>query len=220
IDALASILFGVVIVKGIESKGITNSKEQKVFLIGSGVIAAIGLGLIYFSLIYLGSQISGMEKLSTAQVALTLAEMTLGKGGKLAFGLCVGAACLTTSVGLTTLVSDWFSKLLNVSYRKVAIMTCIFSGVLAVVGLDSIIALAIPVLIILYPITIVLILLNIFDIKNENCYKLVTLITLVVSIAEVLKLNVSFIPLANSGFPWIVPAILAFGMGQIIKNKK
>lgn len=219
-DALASVLFGVVIVKGIESKGIVDSKEQRFFLIGSGIISAIGLGLIYFSLIYLGSQISGMGKLSTAQVALTLAEMTLGKAGKLAFGLCVGAACLTTSVGLTTLVSDWFSKLLNISYKKVAIITCIFSGVLAVVGLDSIIALAVPVLIILYPITIVLILLNIFDIKNKNCYKLVTLITLIVSITEALKINISFIPLANSGFSWIIPAILAFGMGQMIKTKK
>ncbi|MGL5663567.1 MAG: branched-chain amino acid transport system II carrier protein, partial [Cetobacterium sp.] len=35
-DALASVLFGVIIVKGLEGKGVTDSKEQKVFLTGAG----------------------------------------------------------------------------------------------------------------------------------------------------------------------------------------
>ncbi|WP_297596388.1 branched-chain amino acid transport system II carrier protein [uncultured Cetobacterium sp.] len=219
-DALASVLFGVIIVKGLESKGITDSREQKSFLTGSGMIAAVGLGLIYFSLIYLGSQISGMENLSTAQTALTLAELTLGSSGKIAFGVCVAAACLTTSVGLTALVSDWFAKLLNVSYKMVALVTCVFSSVLAVAGLDYIISLAVPVLVVLYPVTIVLIVLNIFGIENKNCFKLVTLVTLLVSGAEVLKVNLSIIPLSNVGFAWLIPALVAYGIGKLIKNKE
>nr|WP_297405939.1 branched-chain amino acid transport system II carrier protein [uncultured Cetobacterium sp.] len=66
-DALASVLFGVVIIKGLESKGISGEKDQKKFLTGAGVISSIGLGVIYFSLIFLGSQISGIKNLSTAQ---------------------------------------------------------------------------------------------------------------------------------------------------------
>ena len=46
-DALASVLFGVIIVKGLEGKGVTDSKEQKVFLTGAGFIAALGLSLIH-----------------------------------------------------------------------------------------------------------------------------------------------------------------------------
>ncbi|MEG1582339.1 MAG: branched-chain amino acid transport system II carrier protein [Cetobacterium sp.] len=217
-DALASVLFGVIIIKGLEAKGITNPKDQKVFLTGSGIIAAAGLGLIYFSLIYLGSQISGMENLSTAQTALTIAELTLGSLGKIGFGVCVGAACLTTSVGLTALVSDWFARLFNVSYKMIAVVTCIFSSVLAVAGLDYIISLAVPVLIVLYPVTIVLIVLNIFGVENKNCFKLVTFVTLFISVAEVLKVNLTFIPLSSMGFAWLIPALFAYGIGKVIKR--
>ena len=217
-DALASVLFGVIIVKGLEGKGVTDSKEQKVFLTSAGFIAAIGLGLIYFSLIYLGAQISSVKNLSTAQTALLLAELTLGKSGKIAFGICVAAACLTTSVGLTALVSDWFSKLANISYKTVAVITCLFSAVLAVAGLDYIISLAVPVLVILYPVTIVLIILNIFGVENRNSFSFPTIVTLIISILEVLKVNLSFIPLANLGFAWIIPAVVAFFIGKLIKN--
>lgn len=217
-DALASVLFGVIIIKGLEMKGIKDSKEQKLFLTGAGIIAAIGLGLIYFSLIYLGSQISVVKNLSTAQIALRIAELTLGESGKLAFGICVAAACLTTSVGLTALVSDWFSKLIGISYKKVAIITCIFSGVLAVAGLDYIINLAVPVLVILYPLTIVLIILNLLGIENKNCYIFTSLVTLVVSTLEVLKIDLSIIPLAKLGFPWVIPALIAFIIGKIVKK--
>ena len=221
-DALASVLFGVVIIKGLESKGISGEKDQKKFLTGAGVISSIGLGVIYFSLIFLGSQISGIKNLSTAQTALTLAEYTLGSGGKIAFGVCVAAACLTTSVGLTALVSDWFSKLLGVSYKMVAIITCTFSALLSVGGLDYIIGLAVPVLVVLYPITIVLILLNIFGVQEKSVFKFTVFLTLITSILEVLKVDLSFIPLAKYGFAWIAPAVFGFLLGKTadVNSKK
>ncbi|MGL4671673.1 MAG: branched-chain amino acid transport system II carrier protein [Cetobacterium sp.] len=219
-DALASVLFGVIIIRGLEGKGITDKNEQKSFLSNAGFIAAIGLGFIYLSLIYLGAQISSITGLTTAQTTLTLAQMTLGNVGKVAFGVCVAAACLTTSVGLVALASEWFSKLTKISYTKMAIGISIFSGVLSVAGLDYIISLSVPVLVILYPITIVLILLNIFEIKNHITFKVVVAVTLAISIAEALKINLDFIPLAKAGFPWIVPAILAFIGSSFIKFEK
>lgn len=220
-DALASVLFGVIIIRGLEGKGITDTEEQKSFLSNAGFIAAIGLGFIYLSLIYLGAQISSIKGLSTAQTTLTLAEMTLGNVGKIAFGICVAAACLTTSVGLVALASEWFSKLLKISYKKIALSICIFSTILSVAGLDYIISLSIPVLIILYPVTIVLILLNIFGIKNHITFKSVVTVTLAVSIAEMLKIEqLNFIPLAKHGFPWIIPALMAFGISLAFKVKK
>ncbi|MGL5355124.1 MAG: branched-chain amino acid transport system II carrier protein [Cetobacterium sp.] len=218
-DALASVLFGVIIIRGLEGKGITDKNEQKFFLSNAGFIAAIGLGLIYLSLIYLGAQISSIKGLTTAQTTLTLAQMTLGNVGKVAFGVCVAAACLTTSVGLVALASEWFSKLIKISYIKMAIIICVFSAVLSVAGLDYIISLSVPVLVILYPITIVLILLNIFEIKNSITFKVVVAITLAISIAETLKINLDFIPLAKAGFPWILPAIVAFIGTSFIKSK-
>ncbi|MEG0235214.1 branched-chain amino acid transport system II carrier protein [Cetobacterium sp.] len=219
-DALASVLFGVIIIRGLEGKGVTDTNEQKSFLSNAGFIAAIGLGFIYLSLIYLGAQISSIKGLTTAQTTLTLAEMTLGNIGKIAFGICVAAACLTTSVGLVALASEWFSKLFKISYKKIALGICIFSTILSVAGLDYIISLSVPVLVILYPVTIVLILLNIFAIKNHFTFKSVVAVTLIISIAEMLKVDLSFIPLANHGFPWVIPALIAFGMSFIFKTEK
>lgn len=216
-DALASVLFGVIIIRGLEGKGITDSNEQKSFLSNAGFIAAIGLGFIYLSLIYLGAQISNIKGLTTAQTTLTLAEMTLGSIGKVAFGVCVAAACLTTSVGLVALASEWFSKLFKISYKKIALAICIFSAILSIAGLDYIISLSVPVLVILYPVTIVLILLNIFGIKNHFTFKSVVAVTLIISIAEMLKIDLKFIPLASHGFPWILPALIAFGGSIIFK---
>lgn len=219
-DALASVLFGVIIISGLEGKGITDKNEQKLFLSNAGFIAAIGLGFIYLSLIYLGAQISSIKGLTTAQTTLTLAQLTLGNIGKIAFGICVAAACLTTSVGLVALASDWFSKLTKISYKKMAIGMCLFSTVLSVAGLDYIISLSIPVLVILYPVTIVLILLNIFGIKNHLTFKAVVSITLIVSLAETFKIDLSFIPLAQAGFPWIIPSLIAFIGSIFIRSEK
>ncbi|MGL4997531.1 MAG: branched-chain amino acid transport system II carrier protein, partial [Cetobacterium sp.] len=79
--------------------------------------------------------------------------------------------------------------------------------------------LSVPVLVILYPITIVLILLNIFGIKNHVTFKVVVGVTLAISIAETLKLNLDFIPLAKTGFPWIIPALISFVISLFIKSK-
>lgn len=219
-DALASVLFGVIIIRGLEGKGVTDTNEQKSFLSNAGFIAAIGLGFIYLSLIYLGAQISSIKGLTTAQTTLTLAQLTLGNVGKIAFGVCVAAACLTTSVGLVALASEWFSKLTKISYKKIAFGICVFSTILSVAGLDYIIGLSIPVLVILYPVTIVLILLNILGVKSHIVFKAVVTITLIVSIAETLKINLDFIPLAKAGFPWILPALITFILTLFVKESK
>ena len=224
-DALASVIFGVVVVKGLEGKGIVDEKEQKFFLTGSAAIAAIGLGLIYFSLMFLGSKISGLGNFSTTQAILYIAEATLGSVGKIAFGICVATACLTTSVGLVAISSDWFARFTPISYKAWSIIICVFSGVLAIGGVDFIIKLSIPVLCILYPVTIILILLNIFAVKNVMIYRLATYVTLVVITLQVvgdtfgiknLSNIMNRIPLASEGFVWVIPCILAITFAYVI----
>lgn len=226
-DALASVLFGVVIVKGLEGKGIVTEKEQRYFLSGSALIAAAGLGLIYFSLMFLGAKVSGSasQAFSTTSAALYIAEVTLGSVGKIAFGICVAAACLTTSVGLVAISSDWFSRLTPISYKTWAVIVSVFSGVMAVGGVDFIIKLSIPVLLILYPVTIILILLNIFGVSHVLVYRVATYTTLTVITlfvgAETFKITPLYnalllIPFAEDGFVWVLPCILGMIIAFII----
>lgn len=233
-DALASVIFGVVIVKGLEGKGIVEEKEQRYFLSGSALIAAIGLGLIYFSLMYLGARVSGVGAFSTTSAALYLAEITLGSAGKIAFGICVATACLTTSVGLVAIASDWFARFTPISYKMWSVIICVFSGVMAIGGVDFIIKLSIPVLCILYPVTIILILLNVFGVKHVLVYRTATYTTLVVIILEEVFSKIlhvtpvtnflAKIPMAESGFVWVVPCLagmaVAFVAAPIRKTAK
>ena len=233
-DALASVIFGVVIVKGLEGKGIVDEREQRYFLSGSALIAAIGLGLIYFSLMYLGARVSGVGAFSTTSAALYLAEITLGSAGKIAFGICVATACLTTSVGLVAIASDWFARFTPISYKMWSVIICVFSGVMAIGGVDFIIKLSIPVLCILYPVTIILILLNVFGVKHVLVYRTATYTTLVVIILEEVFSKIlhvtpvtnflAKIPMAESGFVWVVPCLagmaVAFVAAPIRKTTK
>lgn len=223
-DALGSVLMGVIIVKSLKEKGITEEKEQGKYVIFSGIIAALGLGIVYISLIYLGSTFPQLQSselnLSTAQVTLSIAQIVLGRFGKLAIGICVAAACLTTSVGLVALASDWFSKLLNISYKKMAILICLVSGVLSIIGLDSILKLSVPILLVLYPITIVLMLLNIFGAK-KSVFKITVYTTCVVSVlltlAQYLNINLSLLSVPQD-FMWIFPVLTVFIITALIKK--
>lgn len=224
-DALASVIFGVVIVKGLEGKGIVEEKEQRYFLSGSALIAAIGLGLIYFSLMYLGARVSGVGTFSTTSAALYLAEITLGSAGKIAFGICVATACLTTSVGLVAIASDWFARFTPISYKMWSVIICVFSGVMAIGGVDFIIKLSVPVLCILYPVTIILILLNVFGVKHVLVYRTATYTTLVVIILEEVFSKIlhvtpvtnflAKIPMAESGFVWVVPCLAGMAVAFV-----
>lgn len=228
-DALASVLFGVVIIKGLEGKGITNEKEQRFFLSGSAIIAALGLGVIYTSLMFLGAKVSSvvgnLEGFTTTSAALYLAEVTLGSAGKIAFGICVAAACLTTSVGLVAISSDWFSKFTPVSYKAWAIIISVFSGLMSIGGVDFIIKLSLPVLFILYPVTIILILLNIFGVNHVLVYRVATYTTLIVITlfvgAETFKITslhnlLLNIPFAKDGFVWVVPCVIGIIIASVI----
>ena len=226
-DALASVLFGVVIIKGLEGKGIVDEREQRYFLSGSALIAALGLGLIYFSLMFLGSKVSGAVggSFSTTSAALYLAEITLGSAGKIAFGICVAAACLTTSVGLVAISADWFARLTPISYKAWAIIVSVFSGLMAIGGVDFIIKLSLPVLFILYPVTIILILLNIFGVNHVLVYRVATYVTFVVITlfvcADTFKITslsnaLMKIPFAENGFVWVLPCIVGMIVAFII----
>ncbi|MGL4677696.1 MAG: branched-chain amino acid transport system II carrier protein [Brevinema sp.] len=222
-DALASILFGIIIVHNLRAKGITEQKEQQYYLVRAGIIASVGLGSIYLFLIYFGALVSGADLSSTSSVALYISEATLGTLGRSIFGICVGAACLTTAVGLTALTAEWFSKILNMSYSRLVLITVLFATVIAIGGVDMIIKLSIPMLLLLYPITIVLILMNIVGLKAIY-FKLGAYTTTVVSALEMLgatfdiaplKQLVSVIPLGSMGFVWVLPFCLSLVVAYI-----
>lgn len=151
--------------------------------------------------------------------------MILGDFGKIALGIAVAVACLTTAIGLTAMVGEFFSKTLKIKYEIIVIIICISSAIISILGISSIVKLAIPILKIFYPMQIILILFNVIGVKNKLTYKVTVYTTLIVSILDVLytqfNLRVlqgifNFLPLSSEGFAWIIPAIIAILISLLI----
>ena len=73
-------------------------------------------------------------------------------------------ACMTTSIGLTTSFADYFHELFpNMSYKKITAIVCLFSFVISNIGLDMLVQVSLPVLMMIYPVTVVLVILVVFQ---------------------------------------------------------
>lgn len=233
-DALASLVFGGVILSSIVGKGYKDIKTQVSLTIKSGVIAAIGLALVYGGLIYLGACGSSVfpSDIDKTNLLIGITNTLLGSYGQIALGIVVALACLTTSIGLTATVGGFFSKLSNdkIGYKIIVILTCIFSGIFANVGVQAIVRISVPLLIAVYPVAIVLILMNIFDeYMSKGAYIGAVIGAMFVSLYEGLSaanISISFwghifkaIPLSGVGFGWLLPSILGGIIGTLFSLK-
>ena len=171
-DTLAAIVFSEIILKSIRKGRNISEKAEFSFLIKASFIAIGGLTIVYGGLVYIGGTATGVltQGIGSTELLSTVVTLLLGKIGKVVLGICVAGACLTTAIGLTATVGDYFSELLKIAYEKVVIVTVIISFIFASFGVDAIVKLAVPVLVFIYPISIALIFLNFMKnmIKNDN----------------------------------------------------
>ena len=221
-DALASLVFGEVILSSIINKGYKDTKTQVNLTIKSGAIAAIGLALVYGGLIYLGASASSVfpNNIDKSNLLIGITDTLLGSYSKIVLGIVATLACLTTSIGLTATVGEFFSKLSNnkLDYRTIVIFTCIFSAIISNIGVQAIVNISVPLLIAVYPVAIVLILINIFgnSIPKEACIGAVIGAMFVSLYDSFLAANINIniwgdiiniIPFSDVGFGWLIPSI-------------
>lgn len=235
-DALGSIVMAGIVISGFVSKGYTDQKQQMKLTIMAGMVAAAGLLLVYGGLMYLGATAVNAfpSDLNKTDLIIGITGRLLGDWGKIALGMTVGLACLTTSIGLTATAGDFFSKLTKnkVSYRTVVILVTVFSAIVANAGVETIVQFAVPLLVTVYPIAIVLIVLSIFDnlIKSRGVYIGAVYGALFVSLFDALSaigVNVTsvqsiirILPFADQGFYWIAPAVVGALFGAVFFRKE
>ncbi len=235
-DAIASIVFAEIVIATLIFKGYKKISDQVKMTSMAGVIAASGLGLVYGGLMYLGatSRTLFAPDIERTTLLINISQGILGSAGKVALGLAVSLACLTTSIGLTATVADYFSTLTKgkLKYKTLCIVTVIFSGVFATVGVTKIVLVAIPLLVMVYPVAIILIILTIIGRKtiHRAIYMGAVVGALAVSVFDALTsaglpiaaINnlIAYIPLAKAGFPWILPAVAGGIYGAISIKRK
>ena len=147
-------------------------------------------------------------------------------------------ACLKTSIGLITSISETFETMSHgrCSYWWWAVGFSLFSFGIANLGLNKIIEYSIPVLMLLYPLVITLILLSLFGKffqYSQTIFKSVTAFTVVAAFFDFIKAlpeNVQtmlelhapieaathLLPLYSIGLGWMLPAFLGLALGLFL----
>ncbi|GIM30933.1 branched-chain amino acid transport system II carrier protein [Paraclostridium bifermentans] len=230
-DALGIGGIVALIMTSLVSKGYTDKNENISLAIKSALIACVGLTVVYGGLTFLGATASSLYDTNISQTALliNITHQLLGSTGTIMLAVVVGFACLTTSIGLTSVTGKFFEDFTNkkLKYEHIVIFICVFSAIVSNFGVDKIIQIAIPILSLIYPVTIVLVVMNIFKkiIPNDMTLKGAAYATLLISLLNVidsLGLNIQFvhqIPLASLGFNWILPAIIGGIVFSFIPTK-
>ena len=222
-DALGALVFGIVIINAIRSRGISDWRLQTRYAIIAGIIAALGLALVYLSLIWLGAGSGGLapDAATGAPILTAFVHQTFGPMGNVLLAVVITLACLTTAVGLVSACGDYFSKLLPMSYRSVVIVISLFSMLVANQGLEQLIAVSVPVLSAIYPVAIALVALSLASTLWRRPSK-VFIPTLAVAalfgimdgvtaagFSQLVPGLVADMPGASLGLGWVVPVLLA-----------
>ncbi|CAK1721932.1 Branched-chain amino acid transport system 2 carrier protein [Vibrio crassostreae] len=219
-DTFASLMFGMLIVDAIRSKGITDRTATTKYLISAGCIAAAGLAFVYISLFFLGATSATVAAgADNGGAILSLYVQSLfGPSGQLVLSVIVLLACLTTAIGLVSACSDYFSSLTPLSYKTWVIINGVACATVANVGLSQLISLSVPVLFALYPVAIALVALTFLRSRFPNpkaAYRVVVLVSLLFALidgAKVAGVDVSalkMLPLFEIGMGWLLPTTAA-----------
>ena len=238
-DALGAALMAGVVISDLTRRGYTEKKEQHQMMFGVGIVSFILLALVYSSLTYAGATVSTVYDSTVQRPALLigLIEQLLGSFGKIAMGIAVAFACLTTSVGLITTCGHYFSTLTNgkLEYKKIVVVSVVLSFLLSLLGVDALLQLAVPVLSAIYPMVIALIFLSIFDryiVYNWTYTGAVVGAFFIGGIQAIhlfsqmqggnflaeLAAWTNTLPLHQFGFEWLVPAIIGSVVFTVISK--
>ncbi|MDI2585933.1 branched-chain amino acid transport system II carrier protein [Psychrobacillus sp. NEAU-3TGS] len=232
-DALASLVFGIIVITAIRSMGVNSTKGIIGATAKAGGVAIFFLGLIYAGIAYLGATSTGIFGLfdNGGPVLSSASEHYFGSFGAVLLSVVIFLACLTTSIGLLTACGEYFHTLMpKISYKAFVIFFSVFTCIIANFGLSNIITYSIPVLMLLYPLAIVLILLTFLSpIFNHAriVYVSVMFVTFLISVIDGfkalcdsleiehyswLKPIVSFyensLPFYNVGLGWLIPFVI------------
>ncbi|WP_299493003.1 branched-chain amino acid transport system II carrier protein [uncultured Shewanella sp.] len=231
-DALASLIFGILIIDILRKKGIESPRAQTQYLVRAAIIAAIGLAFVYISLFYLGATAGDLALNVTngGQILTNYVVREFGSFGLVLLSSVVTLACLTTAVGLLSACSEFFNETFPViSYRIFVIGLSLICALVANVGLSQLISISVPVLMMIYPVAIALVLVTFLTSRFARpifAHRFILSVALLFGVIDALKeagVNVSifdFMPLQHQGMAWLLPTLGAICICLFIKVDK
>lgn len=232
-DALASLVFGIIIINAVTAMGVKSRKGILLATGKSGFVAIVLLGIIYLGIAYLGAtSVGALGYFDTGGPVLSgAASHYFGTTGMVLLAVLITLACLTTSIGLMMACGEYFNTLIpGVSYKVFVVLFTTLTFVIANFGLEQIINYSLPVLMLLYPLAIAIIILAFTSplFKHRRFVYIATIIvTFAVSLIDGIKTLCEtlemdyynwltpimdfyerYLPLYAEGLGWFVPFII------------
>ncbi|WP_255452240.1 branched-chain amino acid transport system II carrier protein [Sporosarcina sp. ANT_H38] len=231
-DVIAALVFGIVVINALKAEGVTENRAVMKSMVFAGLVAAVGLAVVYISLGYIGAtsvNVVGLQDNGGSVLALA-STVLYGPFGTIILALTIVSACLTTSIGLVSACAQYFKQVFpRNSYKTYVFIFAGFSTIIANVGLTQLISISIPVLLTIYPLAIVLMLMSFIDKSFDRkpiVYILALLATAFVSIFDGLKsagidikpVNdvLAHLPLYEQQIGWLLPAIVGGLIGIVL----
>lgn len=239
-DALASLVFGIIIINVVRSLGVTSRKGVVAATAKTGAVATFFLALIYTGIAYLGA--TGAPKFGIldtgGQVLSSSASHYFGTFGFVLLAVVIILACLTTAIGLMTACGEYFHSLFpKIGYKTFVVIFTTFCFVVSNFGLSNIITYSVPLLMFLYPLAISLMILAfaspLFN-HSKIVYIATTVVMFAISIVDGLKafcesIEIEYfswlspiidfysevLPLYNDGLGWLVPFLIVLVLATI-----
>ncbi|WP_299435755.1 branched-chain amino acid transport system II carrier protein [uncultured Aquimarina sp.] len=235
-DAIGAVVVGGVIIISLQLKGRKSFEENRLLIRNSGIIAGIGLFIVYAGLIFNGALFNGAfeQEISRTELLSGLSLKTLGNIGSTFLSVLVSLACFTTAVGIVTGTADFIKGIFGESHQAyiiTAVIGCILGVVMGQLDVHDIIVVAIPALMFIYPITIVLILLNVLPDKftSSIVFRAVVIVTIIFSLPDFLgsiglkdqvQAILELIPLGRYSLAWLMPAIFCLIISNVFIKEK
>ena len=252
-DALASLAFAILVINAAKEFGATSKAQIATITLKSGLVAITLLALIYIFVGRIGATSQSLFDFSKgnftfqnsaidgSHVLSQAAFFYLGNIGRAVLALAIFLACLTTATGLITACAEYFHKLFprlsHVTWAGIftLIATTFYFG-----GLSELIKWSLPVLYLLYPLTVVIIALvlgqkyfngnpKVFQITIgltaiAACYDALSTLSKMTGLFRLPTAVVSFfteiVPLGQFNLGWISFALLGFLLSFIIHKVK
>ncbi|EOC0207146.1 branched-chain amino acid transporter carrier protein BrnQ [Cronobacter dublinensis] len=221
-DTLGAMVFGIVIVNAARSRGVEDSRLLTRYTVLAGLMAGVGLTLLYLALFRLGSDSATLVDQSANGAAILHAyvQHTFGGAGSLLLAGLIFLACMVTAVGLTCACAEFFAQYLPLSYRTLVFILGLFSMVVSNLGLSQLIQFSIPVLTAIYPPCIALVVLSFTRGWWHNASRVIApamAVSLLFGLIDGVKASAisgilpawtQKLPMADQGLAWLLPTIV------------
>ena len=192
--------------------------------------------IIYAGFIYTGAVLKvhfPSDDISRSEVLSKVSWHILGDIGKTLLSVSVSIACFTTAVGIITGAADFMKNIFGNSemvYKLVVVFSCILGVFVGQTGVENIVSIAVPVLVLIYPVIMALILLN-FVPESWTSVSIFRGVTLVAGIFAIPDFMISigfesfkplhdYLPLATYGLAWLLPCLFIWSILFIFQKNK